>query len=344
MTSTFVPKRRTFLTKTAAIAGAAAVSATPLRFARAAGEFKMKMATTIPVGHPINDHAKKAAAAIAEQTGGRVMIEVFPGYVLGSSTSALSQVRGGSIEMITLGGSVLGTAVPLATIQNTAFAFKDYDQVFAAMDGPLGDIVRAKINAIGVQSIGKHWDLGFRYITTSNRPVKAPADLHDMKLRVPVAPLFVSAFRGLGSAPVSINFDEVYTALQTRLVDGQENDVFVTDTAKLYEVQKYCARTNHIWEGYYTLVNGRVWKSMPADLQQIVAKNMGDAALREREEVRAQSAQVEKHLQEKGLLFNDVDREAFRDTLRKAGFYAQCKETFGAEAWNALEKVTGPLA
>ncbi len=342
MVMKFARERRSFIVRSAAAAAAVAGSALPLRFAHAA-EFNMKLATTIPPDHPLNAHARAAATAISEQSGGRVNVEVFPGYVLGSSTSALAQLRGGGIQLLTLSGSVLSTLVPAATIYNTAFAFKDYDQVWSAMDGALGDHIRSKVSAIGLQPIGKHWDLGFRHITTSAKPIKTPEDLRDLKIRVPVAPLFVSCFKALGSAPTPLNFDEVYSALQTKLIDGQENDVIVTDTAKLYEVQKYCALTGHIWDGYFTLANGRMWKSMPESLQQLVSKNFADAAVKERAEIRARSQDVRKQLQDKGMVFNEVDREAFRAALGKAGFYAQWKETFGAEAWAALEKATGPL-
>lgn len=331
--------RRSFIVRSAATAVGTAL---PLRFAHAA-EFNLKLATTIPPEHPLNTHARNAAAAIAEQSGGRVSVEVFPGYVLGSSTSALALLRGGGIQLLTLSGSVLSTLVPASTIYNTAFAFKDYDQVWSAMDGALGDHIRGKVAAIGIQPIGKHWDLGFRHITTADRQIKTPDDLRELKIRVPVAPMFVSCFKELGAAPTPINFDEVYSSLQTKLIDGQENDVIVTYTAKLYEVQKYYALTGHIWDGYFTLANGRYWKSIPEPLQQIVSKSFGDAAVKEREEIRTRTAEVRKSLQDKGMIFNDVDRNAFRAVLAKAGFYAQWKEKFGAEAWAALEKATGPL-
>lgn len=342
MDPTTKPGRRAFVQRAAATATVIAGAPLPLRFAHAA-EFNFKLATTIPPDHPLNAHARNAATAIAEQSGGRVAVEVFPGYVLGSSTSALSQLRSGGIQLLTLSGSVLSTVVPAVTIYNTAFAFKDYDQVWAAMDGALGDHLRAKVNAAGLQALGKHWDLGFRHITTSSKPIRTPDDLRDMKIRVPVAPLFLACFKALGAAPTPLNFDEVYTALQTKVIDGQENDVIVTETAKLYEVQKYYALTSHIWDGYFTLANGRAWQGLPEPMRQIVSKNFGDAAVKEREEIRARTASVRKSLEAKGMVFNEVDREAFRATLRKAGYYQEWKEKFGAETWAALEKATGPI-
>ena len=244
--------RRRVLSGSVALGSALAMPAILSRPAGAA-EFIFKMATTIPQDHPINPRAQQAAETINEKSGGRIKVEVFPGYVLGSSTSCLSQLRGGAIQLLTLSGSVLSTMVPVSTIYNAAFAFKTYNEVWAALDGKLGDYIRGKVVAAGMQPIGKHWDLGFRDMTTSAKPITSAADLIGLKIRVPVAPLFLSCFEALGAAPASINFDEVYSSLQTRLIDGEENDLLVIDTAKLYEVQKYCAVTGHIWDGYLRL-------------------------------------------------------------------------------------------
>ena len=162
--------RRKFLTSSAI--GCAALSAPALLSHPAnAAEFSFKLATTIPPDHPLNEHARRAAAAIAEQSGGRMEIQVFPGYMLGSSTSALSQVRSRSLELITLSGSVLSTLVPISTIYNTAFAFKNYDEVWQALDGKLGNLLRSKIAGVGLHAFDKHWDLGFRHITSSSKPI-----------------------------------------------------------------------------------------------------------------------------------------------------------------------------
>jgi len=328
------------------VLGRSAVLAAPAILARhaQAAEFTFKMATTIIPDQPLNARAMQAAAAILEETGGRVQIQVFPGYQLGSSTSVLSQLRGGAIEIATFSGSVLSTLVPLSTIYNVAFAFQDLDRVWTAMDGRLGDHIRAAIGRSGLHALDKHWNLGFRQITTSTRPVAAPADLRDMKLRVPVAPLFVSCFRALGAAPAPINFDELYTALQTKVVDGQENDLFQIQAARLYEVQRYCSTTNHIWDGYFTLVNGRVWRSLPSALQGVVAKHLDAAAVSQRQDLQERMEGSAQALRAAGIAFNEPDRDAFRTALGRAGFYAECKRSFGPEAWAILESSVGPLA
>jgi TRAP-type C4-dicarboxylate transport system substrate-binding protein len=137
----------------------------------------------------------------------------------------------------------------VAAINGVGFAFPDYPAVWLAMDGELGVHIRAAIAKLNLQPFGRVWDNGFRQITSSSRPINRPRDLDGFKIRVPVSPLYTSLFRSLGAAPAGLNLSEVYSALQTRIVDGQENPLAVFETAKLYEVQKYCAMTNHVWDG-----------------------------------------------------------------------------------------------
>ena len=326
-------------------AGSAALAA-PVILSRPtrAAEFSFKLATTIPVGHPLNVHAANAAKAIGAQSGGRLEIEVFPGYVLGSSTSALSQLRDGSLELLTLSGSVLSTLVPVSTIYNTAYAFKSYDQVWQTLDGPLGAYLRTKIGAAGLYAFDKQWDLGFRQMTTGSKPIQVPEDLRGLKIRVPVAPLFLACFKALGAAPTPINFDEFYTALQTKIVDGQENDLINIQAGKLYEVQKFCSMTGHIWDGYFTLGNQQILGDLPPDLRKILEDNLNKAALDEREDVRRTTERLRQALTASGMTFVEPDRDAFRDSLKKAGFYADTRAKFGAEAWGILESSVGSLA
>ena len=155
----------------------------------------------------------------------------------------LSQLRSGAIDFFTLSGLILSTLVPVASINGIGFAFKDYPSVWKAMDGSLGGYVRGEIDKRGLVAMDKMWDNGFRQITSSTRPIKVPADLKGFKIRVPVSPLWTSMFQAFGASPVSINFSEVYSALQTKIAEGQENPLSLIQIAKLYEVQKYCSMT-----------------------------------------------------------------------------------------------------
>jgi len=136
----------------------------------------------------------------------------------------------------------------------------------------------------------------------------------------------------------------VYSALQTHIVEGQENPLAVIATGKLYEVQKYCAMTNHMWDGFWFLANKQSFARLPPELQAIVRNAVNDAAVKERADVFALNNSLKAELQSKGLQFNDVDQDPFRDKLRAAGFYADWHKKFGNEAWALLEKYSGKLA
>jgi TRAP-type transport system periplasmic protein len=330
-------QRRTLLA-----AGGAALAAAPLG-ARAA-QFTYKLGNNLPVTHPLNIRLQEAAGRIRERTKGAVEIQIFPNNQLGADTDMLSQVRSGAIQMLTQSGLIFSTVVPAASINGVGFAFENYGQVWPAMDGPLGAYIRGAVAKVGLVSFEKIWDNGFRQTTTSTRPIAVPADFKGMKLRVPVSPLWTSMFQALGAAPTSINFAEVYSALQTHVVDGEENPLAVINVAKLYEVQKYCSMTNHMWDGFWLLANARAFHALPKDAQEIVMHEMNASAVQQREDVRKLNESLAGELQSKGLAFNTPDPGPFRDALRQAGFYAQWKQKYGDEAWAILEKSVGTLA
>jgi tripartite ATP-independent transporter DctP family solute receptor len=307
-------------------------------------EFNYKFANNLPDTHPLNLRAKDAIERIRKETGGKVNIQVFPNNQLGSDTDVLSQLRAGGIEFFTLSPLILSTLVPRASLNGIGYAFPDYERVWAAMDGELGAYVRDQISQANLVAMEKIWDNGFRQITSSTKPIKSPADLKAFKIRVPVSPLWTSMFKAFDASPVSINFAEVYSALQTRIVDGQENPLAIISTAKLYEVQKYCSITNHMWDGYWFLANRRAWEKLPPDTRTIVARNINDAGVAERADVAKLNAELKDDLIGKGLIFNQPDNAEFRDALRKAGFYSEWKQKYGEAAWAILEKSVGKLS
>lgn len=336
--------RRRFVAR-AATSAAVAIAAPAVLTGRAhAAEFSLKYANNLPLTHPMNARAQEAVAKIKADSKGRVEIEIFPNNQLGGDTDMLSQVRTGAIDYFTLSGLILATLVPVASINGIGFAFKNYDQVWAAMDGALGAHVRGAVAKAGLHSLDKIWDNGYRQITSSTKPINSPDDLKGFKIRVPVSPLWTSMFKAFEASPASINFSEVYSALQTHIVEGQENPLAIIETAKLYEVQKYCSVTNHMWDGFWMLANAQSWAKLPADLQEIVARNFNEAALNERADVAKLNASLADSLKAKGMVFNAPDTEPFRAALRKAGFYAEWKGKYGDEAWAVLEKYAGSLA
>jgi tripartite ATP-independent transporter DctP family solute receptor len=333
------------LNRRVVLAGAAGLPLFAIRTRRAnAAEFSFKLANNTPVTHPMTLRQQDAADRIKQATNGQLEIVLFPNNQLGSDTDMLSQLRSGAIDLFTMSGLILSTLVPPASINGVGFAFKDYPTVWQAMDGKLGAYVRGEIDKRGLVAMDKMWDNGFRQITSSTKPIKAPADLKGFKIRVPVSPLWTSMFQALGASPISINFSEVYSALQTKIAEGQENPLSLIQIAKLYEVQKYCSLTSHMWDGFWMLANRRSFEKLPQGVQEIVARELNKSALDERADVAKLNDTVASDLQAKGLEFVEVDKPAFRDALKQAGFYAEWKKKYGDEAWGILESQVGTLS
>ncbi|WP_050419778.1 TRAP transporter substrate-binding protein [Bradyrhizobium tropiciagri] len=335
--------RRTLLKVSAASAVLGGIGAPYVARAQSA-EFSYKFANNLPESHPLVARAREMSAAIKTETNGRFDLQVFPNNQLGSDTDVLSQVRSGGVEFFTLSGLILATLVPAASINGIGFAFPDYPTVWKAMDGDLGAYVRGEIKKAGLEVMDKIWDNGFRQTTSSTKPINGPDDLKGFKIRVPVSPLWTSMFKAFDASPASINFSEVYSALQTKIVEGQENPLALISTAKLYEVQKYCSLTNHMWDGFWFLMNRRAWAALPDDIKTIVAKHVNAAAVKEREDTEKLNATVKQELAGKGLVFNQPEVGPFRDKLRTAGFYAEWKGKYGEKAWDLLEKSVGKLS
>jgi tripartite ATP-independent transporter DctP family solute receptor len=334
--------RRTMIRSLAAASTAGFAFGAP-RIARAA-EFELKYGHNLPATHPLHIRAQEAADRVAKETNGRVEIQIFPNNQLGGDTDMLAQVRSGAITFFTPSALVIATLVPVAAINAVGFAFASYDQVWAAMDGPLGAHVRAAIAKSNLYAFEKMWDNGFRQITTSTKPIETARDMDGLKIRVPVSPLSISMFKALSASPASLQFSEVYSALQTRIVDAQENPLPIIQVAKIYEVQKSCALSNHIWDGYWFIANGRAWRGLPADLQTIVARAINEAGLKQRGDIKGLNDTVQADLKAKGLAFNAPPPDSFRAKLRDSGFYTEWKGRFGEEAWGLLEATVGKLA
>jgi TRAP-type transport system periplasmic protein len=151
----------------------------------------------------------------------------------------------------------------------------------------------------------------------------------------------ISMFQSLGSSPTSLQFSEVYSALQTKIVDAQENPLAIVDTAKLYEVQKFCSKTNHSWDGYHFVFNGRSWNALPDDMKVIIERAFNEAGLQQRADVKKLNDTLESTLSAKGMVINKTEPDSFREQLRKSGFYKEWKGKFGDETWALLEESAG---
>lgn len=327
------------------LGASAAALAAPLlpRFAKAA-EYSWKFAHTAPQSFPLHIRLVEAAAAISKESNGRMELQIFPDGQLGGDNDLLSQARSGAIDMCQPTGQILASILPVTAINALGFAWSSYDKLWPAMDGDLGKYVRAQIAAkAGLVAMDRMWDLGFRNITTSTKPIRSAADLVGLKIRTPVAPSLVTLFQTLKAAPLALQFTELYSALQTHIADAQENPLTLIRVTKLYEVQKYCSITRHVWDGHWFVANAGAWNGLPDDLKEIVARNLNAGALKERDDMAAAEKTAQTALEQAGMVFNVAETQSFRDGLKSGGFYTLWRNKLGEEPFAIMERYSGPL-
>ena len=315
-----------------------------IRSRAAAADITLKWAHTTPVEHPVHVTASKIAQAIAKRSGGKIAIQIFPNAQLGGDQAMFSQARSGAIAIYTGYGGLFSTVAPLAGIEAVGFAFKSQEQALKAMDGPLGKAIRADIDSkAGVVTMNRAWVNGFREVTTSTKPIVHVDDMNGLKIRTPTAPIWVDMFKALGASPTPINANEMYTALQTHVVDAQENPLVIELTFRMYEVQKNLSMTNHMWSNFWTVINQDTFDGLKPDQQTLIRTTMDSFALQNRAQTEALNNSLSDKLTRLGMKINGVDPAPFRAKLAASGFYTKYKAQYGDANWALLEASAGKL-
>ena len=333
------------LSRRSLVGGAACATAvTILHWPAEAAEFTYKYGSVLPITHPMNARIAEAAPKIKEATGGRFEYAVYPSSALGGDTAMIAQTISGAMQMYSLAGDILAPRAPAAGIMSVGFAFPGYGPNWAAMDGDLGLWYRTLAEKQGLYALPMAFDHGFRNITTRNKPINTPDDLRGFKIRLPVAPTLLALFKSLGAAPTALNFGEVYSALQTGIVDGQENPLQLIDEAKFYEVQKYISMTAHVWTGLHCAFNLAAWKKLPGPIQDSVGQALTESATLQRADWIRNNETITQTLKGHGMIFNTPATPPFQALASQKGYYAELKQRMGDEPWALLEKYTGRLA
>ena len=331
------------LTRRGLLTGLAATGLAMPMVARAARKISLKYGTNVPISNPLNVRLQEAFDRIGKETDGGVEIRLFADNQLGSDAAMINQLRSGALEMYSASGIIISTLVPAAAITGVGFAWKDEAQVYAAVDGDLGAYVRSELGKADLVAMPRCWDVSFKTMTSSTKPIKEPDDLKGFKVRVPIGQLAFSLFQAFGAAPTTINFSEAYSALQTHIVDGTDLPLLTFSSAKLWEVQKYVSITHHMWDGLWQVANAKRWNSIPAELQAVIQKNMDLSAQAQRNDTIEQNQTILRDLPSHGNQVVDADPEAFRKKLAADNYYPEWKDKFGPEAWALLEKYSQPL-
>jgi len=277
--------------------------------------YKIRIGNVTAPDNPLNVAFEKMAAEMNEKSKGRIQAKVFPNSQLGNLRSMTEAVQMGTLEMATQSAGGLASFYGPMGVMELPFAYKSHKHVYAVVDGPIGQELGEQFRQkTGIRVIGYFMNL-FRHLTNNVRPVRVPSDLKGLKIRVPETPTIKMAIEAAGGNPVPMVWGEVYTALQQKTIDGQENPLAILWASKIYEVQKYLSLTGHAYSPTNILINDRLFQGMPADLQKIVMEAARNASAWNRDFAEKQETELLGKLKEKGMLINEVDQEAFRKLM-----------------------------
>jgi len=255
--------------------------------------------------HPVSLGVKRFAELLAAKSGGKLKVQEFPASQLGNEMQQQSALQGGVQEMSAPATTSLAGIVKEFGLVDFPFAVSNFAQADALLDGPFGQALLARLPEKGLVALG-YWDLGFRNVTNSKRPITKPEDLDGLKLRVIPNPVFLETFKAFKANPVPMPFAELYGALEAKAVDGQENPFAVILSNKFYEVNKYVSATNHVYAANIMLVSKRFWDRLSPVEQKIMNDAANESRAYQRQVSRAAAQKAVAELQAKGMLYNEL--------------------------------------
>lgn len=269
----------------AALFGAMAAQAQDVK------ERTLRFAFSLAQDHPLGTGAKKFADAVAQKSGGKMKVALFPGAVLGSDPQNLSAIRGGTLDFTSMATGLVASIDKQQMVFDLPFLFNNAQEAYAIADGPVGRRLMDDLAPHGVIGLGV-WDLGFRHLTNSRRPIARQEDIQGLKIRVIASPIFIDLFTTLGANPVPMTFGELYGALESRTVDGQDNPLGVIESAKFAEVQKFLSLSRHVYTGMPLLMSKKTWDGMSETERRIIRESAEEAKKLQREATQAKEAQA----------------------------------------------------
>ena len=282
-----------------------------------AQEIKAKMGTSLPDSHPQTLGARKFAELVDKKSNGRIKITVYSGAQLGSDQQMQAALRGGTQEFTVPSTATLANLVKEFGVIGLPFSFASEKQADAVLDGPFGQSLLARLPEKGLVGLA-FWENGFRNFTNSKRPIVKAEDLAGLKVRTMQNNLYIDMFQGLGANAIPMPVNELYTALETRAVDAQENPFTVVQTQKFYDVQKYLSTTGHAYDALVLVASKKFWDGLSAADRGILQAATAEATTFQRQTSRDLNAKAREELVKAGMLVNDVslaERQRMREKL-----------------------------
>jgi len=335
-------KRRHLLRLIGGAGAAAACLAGPtVRTAAAQGKRVLKIAHFDQTTNSLHKGFERFKELAEQRSGGELDIRVFPASQLGNIRDVVEGLRVGTIEITSTGPDYTSNLVPLMITASLYYLWRSPEHVTKTLEGPVGARLSEALAAGAGLRILTWGHQGFRS-TLSKRPVTAPADLKGMKIRVPEAKLHVRPFQLLGANPTPVPYAEVYTALQTNVVEACEGSPAAMIQMKFFEVAKNFALTTHLFNPYQILISERVYATLSPKLQQVVTESMGEAMALQRKLSAEENAEAIGQLKAGGVRVVDVDVAAFRSIVQPV--WKELAESAGPEAVRIVEQIAAVQA
>lgn len=278
------------------------LATTTIAAAQEISERTIKVGIGLTEDHPQAQSVRKFGELVEEASGGKIEVKLFASGTLGNDVTMISALQGGTLEMTVPDTSTLVNIAGLEPfgLINLPFLLEKSEQADALLDGPFGQKLLAKLPDKGLVGLG-FWENGFRQVTNSRHAIETAEDFAGLKLRVIQNPLFIETFSALGASAQPMPFPEVYTALETGVVDGQENPLATILSSKFYEVQDYAVMSNHIYSVWALLMGKKFWDKLSPDEQALITAAAKEATAFERETIRAYAAKALEELESEGM-------------------------------------------
>jgi len=290
-------------------------SAVPILLLSASGseasgvsERAIKLGYGIQEEHPLGKGVNRFVEIVNEKTGGKFKIRTYPNGSLGSESQMISATQGGVQEIVIPSSAPVVGVVKEFAVFDLPFLFNTEKEADAVLDGPVGQQLLDKLTSKGLIGLC-FWENGFRVVTNSKRPITKSEDIGGLKIRTMQSPVYIDAFNTLGANAVPMAFTEVYTALETKAIDAQENPFGIIHASKFNEVQKYLSATKHSYAPYVVIVGKRFWDRLSAEEKKVLQDACIEARGFQRQVSREENAKILEDLKSKGMVYNELSPE-----------------------------------
>jgi tripartite ATP-independent transporter DctP family solute receptor len=288
----------------------------------------LKLGHAVAPEHPYHLGAVKFSELVAQRTNNKVKIDVYPSTQLGNERDMVEGLQLGTIDLVVTSTGPLGGFVPKMFVVDLPFLFRDREHAYKVLDGPNGRDLLDAFSAKGIKGLA-FWENGFRQITNNVRPIEKPEDLKGIKIRTMENKVHLASFKAFGASPTPMAWSEVYTALQQKTIDAQENPIAIIYHQKIFEVQKYLALTGHFYSPTPLLMSLKVFDSLPKDIQKIMLDTAIECATYERNLLRDSEAKQIAEVKAKGMQVTTPNKKPFQDAA--APVYKEFEAQFGKE-------------